>query len=131
LDRSDHPKVQQLRPAKFDRLTVTTTGQISASLNSLTVEAIARRDAARLMPHARAIADQDSLSRLQSNVRADVRRLAGVSADLTQLPNATLSLLKQAAGYWTESLKISVELLRHVPPRGRADAVAPRGLAAR
>ena len=32
-----------------DRLTVTATGQASTSLNSLSVEAIARRDAAKLM----------------------------------------------------------------------------------
>jgi cephalosporin-C deacetylase-like acetyl esterase len=102
-------KFQQLRPANFDGLTVTPTGQVSASLSSLTVEAIARRDAARLMAHAQVIADQDSLSRLQSEVRADVRRLAGVSADLTQLPKATLSPLKQADGYRTESLKIVSE----------------------
>jgi hypothetical protein len=42
-------------------------------------------------------------------VRADVRRLAGVSADETQLPKVTLSPLKQADGYQTESLRIESE----------------------
>ena len=53
---------------------MTPTGQVSTSLNSLTVEAIARRDAAKLMANPQVIADQDSLSQLQSKVRADVRR---------------------------------------------------------
>ena len=102
-------RFQQLRPTNLDRLTVTPTGQVSTSLNSLTVEAIARRDAAKLMANAQVIADQDSLSQLQSKVRADVRRLAGVTADEKQLPKVTSSPLKQADGYRTESLKIESE----------------------
>ena len=102
-------RFHQLRPTNLDRLTVTPTGQVSTSLNSLTVEAIARRDAAKLMANAQVIADQDSLSQLQSKVRADVRHLAGVSADEKQLPKVTSSPLKQADGYRTESLKIESE----------------------
>jgi len=46
---------------------------------------------------------------LQSKVQADVRQLAGVTADEKQLPKVTSSLLKQAKGYRTESLKIESE----------------------
>ena len=88
---------------------MTPTGQVSTSLNSLTVEAIARRDAAKLMANAQAIADQGSLAQWQSQVRADVRRLAGVGADEKQMPKVTSSPLKQADGYRTESLKIESE----------------------
>ena len=102
-------RFRPLRPANLDRLTVTPTGQVSTSLNSLTVEAIARRDAAKLMANAQVIADQGSLSQWQSKVRADVRRLAGVSADEKQMPKVTSSPLRQADGYRTESLKIESE----------------------
>src|SRR5262249_930753 len=108
-EKIDVGKFQQLRHANPDRLTVTPTGQVSTSLNSLTVEAIARRDAAKLMANARVIADQDSLSQFQSTVRPGGGRLAGVSADEKQLPKAALSLLKQADGYRTESLEIESE----------------------
>ena len=108
-EKIDVQKFQQIRPTHLDRLTVTPTGQVSTSLNSLTVEAIARRDAAKLMANAPVIADQESLSQLQSKVRADVRRLAGVTADEKQLPKVTSSPLKQANGYRTESLQIESE----------------------
>lgn len=102
-------KFRQLRPSDPDRLTVTPTGQVSTSLDSLTVEAIARRDAAKLAANARVIADRDALSQLQSAVRADVRRLTGMTADETQLPKATLTLLTQADGYRTESVTLESE----------------------
>ena len=108
-EKIDVEKFQQLRPSNLDRLTVTPTGQVSTSLNSLTVEAIARRDAAKLMANPQVIADQDSLLQFRSKVRADVRRLAGVTADEKQLPKVTSSPLKQADGYRTESLKIESE----------------------
>jgi cephalosporin-C deacetylase-like acetyl esterase len=108
-ERIDVKKFQQLRPANPDRLTVTPTGQVSTALNSLTVEAIARRDAAKLLANAQVIVDQGSLTQLQSKIRADVRRLAGVSADEKQLPKVTLSPLKQADGYRTESVTIESE----------------------
>jgi cephalosporin-C deacetylase-like acetyl esterase len=100
---------QRLRLDDFDKLTVTPTGQVSSSLKSLTVEAIARNDAVRLMAKPEVISNPDSLRRLQSTVQADVRRLAGVTADETQRPNVTARLLKQAEGYRTESLKIESE----------------------
>ncbi len=102
-------KFQQLRLKNFDKLTVTPTGQASTSLNSLTVEAMARRDATKLMPNPQVISNQDSLSQLQSKVQADVRQLAGVTADEKQLPKVTSSLLKQANDCRTESLKIESE----------------------
>jgi cephalosporin-C deacetylase-like acetyl esterase len=105
----DVARFQQLRPTDPDRLTVTATGQVSTSLNSLTVEAIARRDAAKLTANAQMIADHEALVQLQSKVRADVRRLAGVTADEKQTPKTTSSLLKQAEDYRTESLKIESE----------------------
>ncbi len=55
------------------------------------------------------ITNLDSLSKLQSKVRADVRQLAGVTADETQLPKVASSSLKQADNYKTESLTIESE----------------------
>jgi cephalosporin-C deacetylase-like acetyl esterase len=102
-------KFEQLRAKNPDRLTVTPTGQVSTSLNSLAVEAIARRDAAKLMAKPQVITNRDSLAQLQAKVRADVRQLAGVTADRTQLPKVTSSPLKQADGYRTESLTVQSE----------------------
>ncbi len=102
-------RFQQFRLSNFDKLTVTPTGQVSTSLKSLTVEAMTRRDATELMANSQVIANRESLSQLQSKVRADVRQLAGVTADLHQLPKVTSSLLKQANDYKTESLTIESE----------------------
>ncbi len=102
-------RFQQRRLKNSDRLTVTPTGQVSTSLNSLTVEAIVRHDATKLMANPQAITNQDSLLQLQAKVQADVRQLAGVTADEKQLPKATSSILKQASDYRTESLKIESE----------------------
>ncbi len=100
---------QRLRLNNFDKLTVTSTGQVSTSLNSLTVEAIARHDATTLMPKLQVVSNRDSLLQLQAKVEADVRQLAGVTADLKQLPRVTSSILKQTGDYQTESLKIESE----------------------
>ena len=102
-------KFQQIRLSNFDKLTVTPTGQVSTSLNSLTVEAMTRRDAIERMANAQAIANRESLSQLQSKVQADVRQLARVTADEKQLPKVTSSLHKQAKDYRTESLQIESE----------------------
>ena len=102
-------KFEQLRPKNLDALTVTPTGQVSTSLNGITVEAIARRDATKLMAKPQVITNRDSLKQLQSKVRADVRKLAGVSADNTQLLEVKSSPLKQADGFRTESLTIESE----------------------
>jgi cephalosporin-C deacetylase-like acetyl esterase len=108
-DRVEVKPFQSFRLSSFDKLTVTPTGQVTMSLKSLTAEAIARQDATRLMAKPRVISNQDSLSQLQGSVRADLRALAGVSADETQLPKVTSSILKQANDYRTESLKIDSE----------------------
>lgn len=102
-------KFEQLRLSNFDKLTVTRTGQVSTSLNSLTVEEMTRRDAVKLMASPQLIADRESLLKLQSKVRSDVRQLARVTADINQLPKVTSSPLKQAADYRTETLKIESE----------------------
>jgi cephalosporin-C deacetylase-like acetyl esterase len=102
-------KFQQRRLNNFDKLTVTPTGQVSTSLKSLTVEAIARRDATKRMANPRVISNRDSLLQLQSKVKADVRQLAGVTADEKQLPIVTSSLLKQAEDYRSESLTLESE----------------------
>src|SRR5262249_35933789 len=94
-------KFQQFRFNNFDKLTVTPTGQVSTSLNSLSVEAMARRDAAIRMANPQVITTQDSLAQLQSRVQADVRDLAGVTADEKQLPTVTSNLLKEAKDYRT------------------------------
>src|SRR5262249_7697561 len=67
------------------------------------------RDAAKPMANAPMIANQETLLQVQSQVRADVRRLAGVTADETQMPKTTSSLLKRAEDYRTESLTIESE----------------------
>ena len=100
---------QQLRLKKFDKLTVTPTGQSSTSLKSHTVEAMARRDATKLLANPEVISDRESLMQLQSKVRTSVRQLAGRTADETQLPKVTSSPLKQANDYRTESLRIESE----------------------
>ena len=41
------------------------------------------------------ISNRDSLSQLQTKVQADVRQLAGVTADEKQLPKSTSSLLSK------------------------------------
>ena len=61
------------------------------------------------MPNTQVISNRDSLSQLQSKVQADVRQLAGVTADEKQLPKVTSSPLKQANDYRTESLTIESE----------------------
>jgi cephalosporin-C deacetylase-like acetyl esterase len=100
---------QPLRPRNFDNLTVTSTGQVSTALNSLTVEAMTRRDAPKLMASATEISDPDALSQHQAKIRSDIRQLAGVSAEETQLPNVTSTPLKEADDYRTESLAIESE----------------------
>jgi hypothetical protein len=102
-------KFEQIRPKNFDALTATPTGQVTTSINSLTVEAIARHDAKKLMAKPQLVSDRESLQRLQTKVRADVRELAGVTVDEKQVPKVTTSLLKQANDYKTESLKIESE----------------------
>jgi cephalosporin-C deacetylase-like acetyl esterase/enamine deaminase RidA (YjgF/YER057c/UK114 family) len=102
-------KFERTRLNNPDKLTVTPTGQVSTSLNSLSVEAITRRDATKLTANPQVISNQASLLELQSKVRADVRQLAGVTADEKQLPKVTSTLLKQAKDYRTESLKIESE----------------------
>ena len=47
--KTEAKKFQQLRLKNFDKLIVTPTGQVSTSLDCLTVEALARRDATKLM----------------------------------------------------------------------------------
>ena len=100
---------QRLRPTDSDALTVTPTGQVTTSLGSLTVEAITRRDAAKLIPIAPRIADQESLAKHQAKIRADVRQLAGVTADATQIPKIKATPLKQESDYKTESITIESE----------------------
>jgi cephalosporin-C deacetylase-like acetyl esterase len=100
---------QRLRFNNFDKLTVTPTGQVSSSLQSQTVEAIARQDATKLMAKPPVVSDLDSLQRLQTKVRADVRKLAVITAEEGQLPNVTSSGLKRANDYRLESLKIESE----------------------
>ena len=102
-------RFQRLRPNNFDKLTVTPTGQVSTSLKSLTVEALARRDATKLMANLQVISNRDSLLQLQRKVQADVRQLAGVTADEKQLPKVTSKILEQAKDYRTESLQIESE----------------------
>jgi cephalosporin-C deacetylase-like acetyl esterase len=102
-------KFERVRLDNFDKLTVTPTGQVSTSLNSLIVEAIARRDATARMAKPQVISSRDSLLELQSRVRADIRQLAGVTADEKQVPRIVSSLLKQAKDYRTDSLKIESE----------------------
>jgi cephalosporin-C deacetylase-like acetyl esterase len=100
---------QRLRLHNDNALTVTPTGQVTTSLQSLTVEAMARLDAKKLVASPQVISSQDSLPRLRTKVQADVRRLAGVTADEKQLPKVTSSILKQAKDYRTELLKIESE----------------------
>jgi cephalosporin-C deacetylase-like acetyl esterase len=102
-------KFQQIRLANFDKLTVTPTGQVSTSLQSLVVEAIARNDATKLMAGPQVVSNGESLAELQTKVQADVRQLAGVTADLKQLPKVNSTLLKQANDYKSESLTIESE----------------------
>jgi cephalosporin-C deacetylase-like acetyl esterase len=102
-------KFQQIRLTNFDKLTVTPTGQVSTSLQSLFVEAIARNDAKKLMANPQVISNGDSLQELQTKVQADVRQLTGVTADLKQLPKVNSTLLKEANDYKTESLTIESE----------------------
>jgi len=99
----------RVRLDNLDKLTVTPTGQVTTSLKSLTVEAIARQDATKVMANPRVITNRDSLVHLQTTVHADIRQLAGVAADERQLPKTTSSILKQANDYRTESLKIESE----------------------
>jgi cephalosporin-C deacetylase-like acetyl esterase len=102
-------KFQRLRPKDFEALTVTRTGQVATSLASLSVEAMARQDATKLMAKPQLIADRDSLAQLQTKVQADVRQLAGVTADEKQLPRVRTSQRKQATDYRTESLELESE----------------------
>jgi cephalosporin-C deacetylase-like acetyl esterase len=102
-------RFQRYRLGNFDKLTVTPTGQVTTSLGSLTVEAMARRDAAKLTANSQVISNQESLHQLQKKVQSDVRQLAGVIADETQLPKVTSSALKKAEDYRTESLTIESE----------------------
>jgi len=78
-------KFQRLGLDNFDKLTVTATGQVSTSLKSLSVEAMARRGATKLMPNPQVVSNRDSLLQLQTKVQADVRQLAGVAADEKQI----------------------------------------------
>jgi cephalosporin-C deacetylase-like acetyl esterase len=102
-------RFERLRPGNPDRLTVTPTGQVTTSLHSLTVEDIARIDAKKVMAIPQVITNRDSLLQLQGRIKADVRQLAGVTADETQLPKVTSSLLKQGNDYRTEAVKIETE----------------------
>jgi cephalosporin-C deacetylase-like acetyl esterase len=102
-------KLERPRPIDLAKLTVTPTGQVSTSLNSLSVEAIARNDARKLMVNPQVISNRESLLKLQRKIQADVRKLAGVTADRTQLPKVASNILKQATEYRTESLTIESE----------------------
>ena len=127
-DGTEVTKFQQLRFNNFDRLTVTPTGQVTTSLGSLTVEAIAQHDATKVIANSQVILNQESLSRVRKKVQADVRQLAGVTADETQLPKVTTSTLKQAADYRTESLTIESEagiVLRGVMGIPQSDSIHP------
>jgi dienelactone hydrolase len=100
---------ERVRVSNLDKLTVTPTGQVTTSLKSLTVDAITRQEATKLMADPRVISNRDSLLQLQTRFQADIRELTGVCADETQLPKVTSSILKQANDYRTESLEIESE----------------------
>jgi cephalosporin-C deacetylase-like acetyl esterase len=100
---------QRVRLSNLDKLTVTPTGQVSSSLDGLTVEALARQDARTLTANPQVISDRAALQSLQTKIQADVRRLAGVIADDKQMPRVTSSLRKQETGYKTEAITIESE----------------------
>jgi cephalosporin-C deacetylase-like acetyl esterase len=100
---------ERVRPSAVDTLTVTATGQVTTSLQSLTVEDIARQDAHKLMAKPPVISNREALDELRKRVQADIRQLAGVSADESQVPKIASTPLKQASDYQTELLKIDSE----------------------
>jgi cephalosporin-C deacetylase-like acetyl esterase len=108
-ERAATKPFQRVRPNNFDKLTVTPTGQVTTSLGSPTVEAIARQDATKLMAKPYVIENQESLIDLRKRVQADVRQLAGVTADLSQSPKVTSTAFREGSNYKTESLKIESE----------------------
>jgi cephalosporin-C deacetylase-like acetyl esterase len=100
---------QRVRLSNLDKLTVTPTGQVSSSLDGLTVEALARQDAKTLTAIPQVISDRASLLPFQTQIQADVRRLAAIVADEKQVPKVTSSLRKHEADYKTEAVTIESE----------------------
>jgi cephalosporin-C deacetylase-like acetyl esterase len=97
----------QYRPADADDLNVTSTGQLSTSIGSITVEDIARKE----LSHAPkpAIRSAAELTQLKTRLRSDIRKLAAVTADVSQPVKASTTPKQQADGYKVESVSIESE----------------------
>jgi cephalosporin-C deacetylase-like acetyl esterase len=100
------PEFGQYRPADTDDLNVTTTGQLSTSIGSITVEDLARKE-----PRApkSVINSQTELTQLKTRLRSDIRKLAAVSVDVSQVVKAGTTLKQQSQGYRVEAVSLESE----------------------
>jgi cephalosporin-C deacetylase-like acetyl esterase len=108
-DGASIPAFAQYAPKDSDELIVTSTGQISTSIGGDTVESITRKEAVKTMASSRPITSAAALSQLQSRVRADVRKVAAVTAEPGEAPKATTTLKQQMEGYRLEAVSLESE----------------------
>ena len=108
-DNAQVPTFAQYSPKDPDELIVTSTGQISTSIGGDTVESITRKEAQKTIAPPKPLASTAAMSQLQSRVRADVRRVAAVTAEPGEAPKVTVTLKQQLEGYRLDAVSLESE----------------------
>lgn len=104
------PAFTPLTAKDTDDLLVTPTGQLSTSIGSATAAALTRKETATTLRTPQAVATADALALLQTRVRADIRKVAAVTATPAASPPAVTTTQTQALdGYRLESFTLESE----------------------